>query len=226
MSEPARMLISAQKPVAADRWNLNMHHHRVIHTAIPPAAQTAIDVGCGDGLLSTELSARGLDVTALDLDAAVIDRTRIEQGDATDITFVHGNLLEPDLELPHETFDVVASVAMLHHVDAVAGLRALRRLVSLKGVLVVVGFALVARPVELGLAAAGSLLKRVQIMRGRYWQHSAPIHWPPPLSFSEMATIVERELPGAHFQRLLGGRYAIVWHARNTHYLPGESALL
>jgi len=37
---------------ARDRWNLNIHYHRIIVGAASPTIGSALDVGCGDGVLS------------------------------------------------------------------------------------------------------------------------------------------------------------------------------
>jgi hypothetical protein len=38
-------------------WNHNLHYQPVILNAVPPGCQTALDVGCGDGLLAARLAA-------------------------------------------------------------------------------------------------------------------------------------------------------------------------
>ena len=124
------------------RWNLNVHYHRVALDAIPKGARTALDVGCGDGLLTFDIADRGLLVTGLDA---------------------------------------------------------------------IVGFA---RPSGFGdraRAIAGMALKRSAQLRGRYWEHQAPVAWPPPLASSEMADLVDRELPGARFRNVLSNRYTAIW---------------
>jgi len=192
-------------------WNLNVHYHDVILEAVPPQAATAIDVGCGDGRLTVDLAKRDLAVTALDQDPPSIVRTQASVTGFDNVTVMEADVLEADLE--PESFDVVASIAMLHHIDAVQGIRTLRDLVAPGGVLVVIGFAKVRTPRELLLAAGGRLLKYWHRRRGQYWRHAAPISWPPPLTFASMEQLAKLELPGCEFRRLLSSRYALVWHA-------------
>ncbi|MGH8834530.1 MAG: hypothetical protein ACRDWG_05980 [Actinomycetes bacterium] len=50
------------------RWNHHIHHHSMILKGVPPGARTALDVGCGEGLLARD--PRGLvpRVTGIDVD--------------------------------------------------------------------------------------------------------------------------------------------------------------
>src|SRR6187402_1294686 len=117
------------------RWNHNTHYHRLA-LDLAAGAGSALDVGCGEGLLTRELRGAGVDaVTGLDLDADQVARARsLAQGDPG-LTYVVGDVLE----VPQaEQFDLVTCVATLHHVDLDRGLRRLRDLVSPGGHLVVV----------------------------------------------------------------------------------------
>lgn len=191
------------------RWNVNVRYHRVVLDAIPVHARTALDVGCGDGLLSFDMAARGLTVTGVDLHTASIERASADDR-ANDATrFVVGDLFTFPLE--PGSFDVVASIATLHHVDAQAGIRRMRELVCPGGVIVIVGFATSSGIGDRVRAIAGWLVKRSMQLRGRYWEHNAPTVWPPPSSSREMAALVERELPGAAFRNVMSNRYTAIW---------------
>ncbi len=191
------------------RWNLNIRYHRAVLDVIPGEARTALDVGCGDGLLTFDLADRGLFVTGLDVDEASVQRASADRRAKDTTHFVVGDLLS--CPLVPGSFDVVASVAMLHHLDAGAGLRRMRELVRPGGVLAIVGFAGPSGLGDRGRALAGLALKRSAQVRGRYWEHHAPVAWPPPLSSRRMKALVERELPGARFRNVLSNRYTAVW---------------
>jgi ubiquinone/menaquinone biosynthesis C-methylase UbiE len=194
-----------------DRWNLNIHYHRLVLDAVPPNAVTALDVGCGNGLLSFDLAARGLDVVGVDPHAPSIERA-INDPEATyRATFICADVFTHPFE--PSSFDVVASSAMLHHVDAERGLRRMRELVRPGGVVVIVGFAMPSSVIDRALITAGFVVTTTRALRGRYWEHDAPVHWPPPRSIDEMRALVERELPGARFRRRMAHRYSIVWTA-------------
>ena len=57
-------------------WNHNLHYQPVILNAVPPGCQTALDVGCGDGLLAARLAERCAQVTGIDRDPPMIAAAR------------------------------------------------------------------------------------------------------------------------------------------------------
>ncbi|HEU5082976.1 MAG TPA: class I SAM-dependent methyltransferase [Acidimicrobiales bacterium] len=191
------------------RWNLNIHYHRVVFDAIPEDATTALDVGSGDGLLAFDLAAKGLEVVGIDTDIASVERARADAACSPRTTFLHGDLFTHPLE--PGSFDLVAASAMLHHVDARAGLRRMAELVRPGGTVAIVGFANPSGLADWAHIAAGFLLTRVRGALGHCWEHHAPVRWPPPLTMNEMRALTEAEMPGATFRRAMAHRYTIVW---------------
>ena len=193
------------------RWNLNIHYHRVFLEAVPSAARTALDVGCGDGLLTFDLADRGLFVTGIDPHVPGIERARSDPRASARTEFICGDVFTADLE--PASFDVVAASAVLHHVDARDGLERLKQLVRPGGVIAVVGFG---RPDGLRdrvLEVTGAASKQLRIVQGRYWEHNAPISWPPPLTTGEMCDLSREVLPGVSFRRLMSNRFSHCWTA-------------
>lgn len=108
-------------------------------------------------------------------------------------------------------FDVVASIAALHHMDATAGLRAMRDLVRPGGVLVVIGLARPRLPRDVPWELAGAVTTRWLKLSRTYWEHSAPIVWPPPETYDTMRAIAGQVLPGARYRRHVLWRYSLLW---------------
>ncbi|MEP9394258.1 class I SAM-dependent methyltransferase [Gordonia sp. VNK1] len=175
--------------------------------ALPPHARTALDVGTGDGLLAVELRERIPEVVAIDIDESVLDRARSE---AKGIEWIRGDVMDHRFG---RTFDVVASVATLHHLpDLSAAFRRLSDLTSPGGTLVTVGLARPTRISEHGLGLLGVAQHRWLSLRRGHWEHSAPTVWPPPHSYTEVRQCAMRELPGAQWKLLPLFRYAVTWH--------------
>ena len=202
-------MVPVRRDLAHRRWNLNTHHHPVLLDSIPADAVTALDVGSGDGVLAFDVAARGLDITGIDVDAASVRRTSEDPEASERTTFHHGDVFTHPFE--RASFDFVTSNAMLHHVDARAGLERMAELVRPGGAVAVIGFATASAVADRVAAVAGALLMRFQMVRGRYWEHQSPMRWPPPLSMDETRSLVDEVMPGAAFRRELGSRYSLVW---------------
>ena len=190
------------------RWNNNIHYHRLILDAVPPNAQTALDVGTGNGLLAAELHQRVPAVTGLDPDAGVL---KSAHGEDHDVTWIHGDVLT--YPLPLASFDVVASVATIHHLpDLDQTFSRFAELAAPGGVVAVVGLARSSRPLDYIYDVAGLAQQRGYERRYGIWEHSAPVVWPPPHTYREVRRSAARVLPGAQWTRLAMWRYAIIWH--------------
>jgi SAM-dependent methyltransferase len=192
---------------SSNRWNHNIHYHRVILDAIPSGCRRALDVGCGEGTLTRELRRRIPKVVGIDSDHASIAVARAHPA-AGDIEYVEDDALA--FELEPASFDLVTAVASLHHMNAEPALLLLRSLLRSGGVLAVIGLARPS-PNDWPLDAAAILPNRARGLRARYWQHPSPIVWPPPESYASMRQITARVLPGARFRRRLYWRYTLVW---------------
>lgn len=195
--------MSEERPVW---WNHNIHYHRRILDVVPDGAQTALDVGTGNGLLASALRDRVPHVTGLDLDATALDSAR---GRDTDVTWVQGDVMT--VPLPTASFDVVASIATIHHLPDLD--RALQRLAELTapgGVVAVVGLAQNSSPLDYAYEVAGLLQHRRLSRRLGYWEHSAPTTQPSH-TYADVRRSADRVLPGARWHRLPLWRYSLVW---------------
>ncbi|MBF6193815.1 class I SAM-dependent methyltransferase [Nocardia implantans] len=182
-------------------WNHNTHYHPWLLKQVPRSARTALDIGCGDGLLAGKLAGRGLTVTGIDVDPAIIARApavagvSLEQADFLDYA---------------GSFDVVTTVATLHHVPLRAGLTALRRLVAPGGVLAVVGLWKMSPRTDFHYFPLFPLIWAIHLSHrvgGPNARTRDPID-----GFAEIRSTAAELLPGARVRRRLMWRYTLLWH--------------
>ncbi len=190
-----------------DRWNHNTHYYDIVLSAVPPAAQTALDVGTGDGLLAARLRSEIPEVTGIDSDTEVIGRAR---NDPAEVNWMIGDVMTTPLPQGH--YDLVASVATVHHLpDLAAGLARLADLTAPGGALVVIGCARNSSPSDYALDVIGAVQHQFYSRTRGYWQHSAPVVVEFPHTYDQVRQIAVSTLPGMQWRRLPLWRYAITW---------------
>lgn len=191
---------------AIEPWNHNIHYHSVVLAAVPRDAKDALDVGCGEGLLTRRLRQRVPRVVGIDRHEPSLSLARSHS--QCDITYLTGDFTTHPFE--PETFDFVASVASLHHMDIGAALDRMSSLLRPGGRLAVIGLAR-SRPADLPFDLAGHLLDR-HLKRSRLeWEDSAPRVWPAPLTYGQTRRVAAGVLPSATYRRRLLWRYSLVW---------------
>ncbi|NWN88582.1 MAG: class I SAM-dependent methyltransferase [Micrococcaceae bacterium] len=191
----------------AKRWNHNTYYDRLVLSAMPKGAGTALDIGTGGGLLAHALRESIPDVTGIDIDSNVLARAR-EQ--CSDITWLIGDVMQ--LALPESHFDLVASIATVHHLpDLTATLNRLAALTVPGGVLVVIGCARSSTLSDYTIDLLGAVQHRALPRKYGYWQHSAPVEMQFPHTYAEARRIARATLPGSEWRRLPLFRYALVW---------------
>ena len=189
-------------------WNHNVHYQRVILEAVPDGCGAAIDVGCGDGMLTRKLAARCAAVTGIDRDERILEAARERGRAGPTVSLVHGDFL--DYPFAEASFDFACANTALHHMDFGAALAKMARILRPGGRLAVVGLARNGSPADWVFGAAG-------IPADRYYKHAkgegnsgAPI-MDPYMSWSQVRKAAVRVLPGARYRRLLLWRYSVIW---------------
>lgn len=192
----------------ARRWNHNLHYHRVVLGAAPRGCHRSLDVGCGEGTLTRELRHVVPNVTGIDLDRASIEIAQAHPN-AADIEYILGDFLAFPFELA--SFDLVTSVASLHHMDAATALGHMGELLRPGGVLVVVGLARGQYPADLPRDLAAVVASRAHRLIQGWWEPPSPTLWPPAETFGGMRELAARVLPDVRYRRHLLWRYSLVW---------------
>jgi 2-polyprenyl-3-methyl-5-hydroxy-6-metoxy-1,4-benzoquinol methylase len=210
-------LIAAALAAAPPRETLSPAERSLLRH-IPSGARTAIDVGCGDGLLTRAIACRGLSVLGVDVSAGMIELARARSREAVGVEYRLADIMAAGG--PLGTFDVVLSVAMAHHVPLRDVVPALVRLVAPGGVLLVQDIMdrrgahqLPVNILAMGVRQARQLIAPSRItshVTSAYHKHGAHEEY---LDASMVAPTFAALLPAARVIRHLEWRYSVVWHA-------------
>jgi len=174
---------------------------------MPVPCESALDAGCGDGVLTSKLGARARLVTGIDISTAMI---AIAQAGAApkNVTFVQGDVLS--YPLPPGQFDFIAAVAVLHHMPFAAVLRHMSALLRSDGVLAVVGLARNKSVADYAVSAASIPVSRFFHRRYGWWDSPA-LRIDPDMTYAEIKRTSKAVLPGVAVRRRLFFRYTLLW---------------
>ena len=187
-------------------WNHNIHYQPVILNAVPPGCRTALDVGCGDGMLAGRLAERCAKVTGIDRNPPMIARARAQH--PSDITFIEADFLTHPF--PKESFDFVCANTSLHHMDFTAALARAADLLRPGGWLAVIGLAADKSLADLLASAPGVPVNLLYRAIYGWGESGAPIMFPDH-SWRDVRVAATQTLPGVRYRRHLLWRYSLLW---------------
>lgn len=190
-------------------WNHNVAYHRVVLAAVPAPCPRALDVGCGTGLLVRRLAEVADLVVGLDPDPDALAAASRNLEGVANVDLIEGDVLKVDLG--DGGFDLVAAVAVLHHLPLDAGLARLASLVRPGGSLVVVGLRRDSGPIDLALSALAFPVANLLVWRRGHTPVGAPVA-DPVETLADIRAAAARHVPGATIRRRLLFRYTLVWH--------------
>jgi len=183
---------------------------------VPASASVALDVGCGEGWLVRELNGMVHRVIGLDPDEETVANAR-SHGPTGGAEYIVGDFLTYPFQ--PASFDLITSVAALHHMDEEAALRRMAELLRPRGTLGVVGLGRSRLPADIVWELAGAVATRAHKLTKSYWETPAPKVWPPPHSYDELRRMSGLVLPGRQFKRRAVWRYVITWTKPGTGLL-------
>ncbi|MGC4175260.1 class I SAM-dependent methyltransferase [Demequina sp.] len=188
------------------RRNHTIDYFRGLLPLIPAGASTALDIGCGEGFAARALAARGVEVTAIDLDAPSLALAR--EQDTAGITYVEADFMTADLP---GGYDVITMLAVLHHLPVEEALARAKSLLAPGGVLLVVGLAASELPKDGFRELAAVVAHQAGRLTHKQWEQPSPTVWPPPVTYSQVKDAAASILPGSSFKRRVKWRYTLTW---------------
>jgi 2-polyprenyl-3-methyl-5-hydroxy-6-metoxy-1,4-benzoquinol methylase len=158
-------------------------------------------------MLTRQLSDQAEAVTGIDRHGHSIAEARA-QNNAPNITYLLDDFMTHPFELG--SFDAITSVAALHHMPVREALGRMRILLRPGGTLALVEIAQSRLPRDIVYEGMGAVAHRLHKITKEHRQHPSPV-LEPTMSYAEIRAVIEEELPGAHYRRLVLWRYAVVW---------------
>lgn len=193
-------------------WSHNDHFHSWIIANLPDPCRTALDVGCGRGELLAALAPHVEQVIGNDIDVAMREEAARRCAGLPNVTITGGDWTHGE-----EALDLVAMVAVLHHLDVAETLREVRRRLTPGGRFLAVGLA-PPQTVRDYMWDVASMVTNPVIGYVKHPWPSRTARQPPPfpvrdptLSFEELRLLLDDVMPGAVIRHRLGFRHTITW---------------
>lgn len=215
-------------PYADDGWSHNSHYHAFLLRHVPRGG-LALDIGCGAGAFARQLASRADRVLGLDLSPEMVRRARARSRAYPGIQVAVADVLACDF--PPATFDTIAAIATLHHMDLAAVLNHIAAWLKPGGVFVALDLyeAVGARDMLLStLAVPTSTLYRVARTGRLRESDAAHAVWAAHgvhdryLTVADASRIASRALPGAVVRQHLLWRYSLVWRSPLASPRPAQ----
>ena len=194
-----------------DYWNHNGAFHRRIVRDTALRGGSALDVGCGDGLLLARLATVCRRVVGLEPDEQAVARARGRLKQIPQAEVLLDDVMDPDLPQRIGTFETVSCVATLHHLPLEPALARLSELVAPGGRLIIVGLAANRGLWDWVLSALAVLPLRMIGALRRERSDIGVVTRPPRESLAEIRAAASRMLPEARIRRRFYYRYTLIW---------------
>ena len=213
MTRPVRprWLLREDVSVTNDYWNHNVAFHRRIVRDTALRGGSALDVGCGDGLLLARLATVCRRVVGLEPDEQAVARARGRLKQIPQAEVLLDDVMDPDLPQRIGTFETVSCVATLHHLPLEPALARLSELVAPGGRLIIVGLAANRGLWDWVLSALAVLPLRMIGALRRERSDIGVVTRPPRESLAEIRAAASRMLPEARIRRRFYYRYTLIW---------------
>ena len=201
-------------------WSHNDHYHTFLLRHVPERCGDALDIGCGTGAFTRQLTLRAKRVVGLDLSPEMVRIAREQSKGYPHIEYRVADVQEWEPE--EGQFDCIATIATLHHLPLEPTLRKMRTALRQGGTLLVLDLYRQQTPADLLTNVAAvpmnivlRLMKERRLrvpaeVRAAWDRHGRTDVYP---TLREVRTTCAAILPGAKITRHLLWRYSIVWTA-------------
>ncbi|HEY1920184.1 MAG TPA: class I SAM-dependent methyltransferase [Streptosporangiaceae bacterium] len=202
-------------------WSHNEHFHRWILDNLPTRRRTAMDIGCGPGVLAGKLAPHFTHVTGIDRDEGMAAAASARLRDVPRVSIQRCDFADLSPAADDGGADLITMVAALHHLDLEDALTHVPSLLTPGGRLLVVGLARPDSPADLAFDMVSSAANPVMGMI----KHPRPARPPQPAqgtqpampmldpvtTLADITRAARVHLPGSIVRRRLFFRYTLRW---------------
>jgi SAM-dependent methyltransferase len=202
-------------------WDHNEHFHGWILRNLPVRRQTAVDVGCGAGVLAGKLAPHFARVIGIDADEGMAAAASTRLASEPQVSIMRCRFDAFAAAAGETEADLITMVAVLHHLDLADTLSRIPHLLAPGGRLLVVGLAKVDSPadavVDLVSSAANPVMGLIKHPRPARSGDEAAAGQPvmplrdPSTTVAEIGAAASAHLPGTTIRRRLFFRYSLRW---------------
>jgi SAM-dependent methyltransferase len=171
-----------------------------------------LDIGCGFGLFAFKLATRSQQVDALEVEGFVL-RQALTRHYAPNIAYQQADFLKASL--PKNSYDLIVSIASIHHMDLELALIKIKELLQPSGKLLILGLYREETPLDYLYSMVSVPVNLIYL---NWYQASNRVSAGPPvptcpakLSLRQIKSVANHLLPGFHLQRHLFWRYSLSW---------------
>ena len=199
-------------------WDHSTCYHEFLMRNAPPRCRHALEVGCGTGTFTRLLARRSAHILALDLSSGMIAAARARSAGFDNIEFQVADTAT--FPLPEGHFDVIASIATLHHLPLEVMLRKFEAALAPGGTLLILDLVQSRGAADIARSALALPVSRVlyawhtrrvrpaAAVRAAWREHGDQDRYS---TMAEVTHACRGILPGARVQRHLLWRYSLVW---------------
>ena len=150
-----------------DKWDHNQQYQHYLLKYIPKNCNAILDVGCGTGELTKKLVLYSKEVIGIDVSENMIDEAKKRNNDEK-ITYLKTSV-ETYFGETDKTFDIIISIAALHHMDEEKILQMMKSKLTKNGEILILDLVKSKTMIDWLLSILAALLNPwiMLIMRGR-----------------------------------------------------------
>jgi 2-polyprenyl-3-methyl-5-hydroxy-6-metoxy-1,4-benzoquinol methylase len=201
-----------------DKWDHNQQYQKCLLKNIPKNCNCILDVGCGTGELTKKLAPFSKEIIGIDVSENMINEAKKRNGDEK-IKYIKISV-EKYLEETEKQFDVIISIAALHHMNEEEILKIMKNKLTKDGKILILDLVKTKTIPEWILGVTAALLNPIImfIMRGRLkitkeekeaW--AGHFQYDTYLTINEAKGIVKKALGKGKVRRHFFWRYSILY---------------